>query len=142
MWAGLPRYIGGAHPALEHFSRRVGAWKPGILLSHVWVLGIKVRHPSPTFPFKIWLRHISHLASVHHAVLTDISMVTQLLETRLPHSLLLVSGSHLFNHHCCILALLQRLLIGACMLQRGTWWEPLWNRRGKLPRKTRVGRWR
>merc|ERR1719357_761811 len=65
--------------------------------------------------------------------------MTQLLQTGLPHPLLLVARSHLFYHHGCILALLQRLLLRPWMLQ-GTWWETFTHRWGELSRQSRVGR--
>lgn len=66
-------------------------------------------------------------------------MMTQLLQAGLSHSLLLVSRGHLFDHHGCVLTLLQSLLFWPWMLQ-GTWWETFTHRWGELSRQARIGR--
>lgn len=70
------------------------------------ILSINVGHPASILPVKAGLGHVPHWASVSHWARRYIAMVTQLLQTGLPHSLLLVARCHLFYHHGCILPLL------------------------------------
>lgn len=105
------------------------------------ILSINVGHSATIFPVKVGLRHAPDWASVSHWARRYIAVVTQLLQTGLPHPLLLVAGGHLFYHHGRILALLQRLLLGPRMLQ-GTWWETFTHRWGELSRQAGVGRGR
>lgn len=107
----------------------------------MWILPFNTGHPATILSVKIGLRHVPTRASVSHGARRYITVVTQLLQTGLSHPLLLVARGHLFNHHGCILALLQRLLLRPWMLQR-TWWEALTHRWGEVSRQAGVGRGR
>lgn len=103
------------------------------------ILSINVGHPATILPVKVGLWHAPDWASVSHWARRYIAVVTQLLQTGLPHPLLLVARGHLFNHHGCVLPLLQRLLLRPRMLQ-GTWRETFTHRWGELSRQAGVGR--
>lgn len=103
------------------------------------ILSINVGHPATVLPVKAGLRHAPNWAAVSHRAGRYIAVVTQLLQAGLPHPLLLVAGSHLFYHHGCVLALLQRLLLRSGMLQ-GAWGETFTHRWGKLSGQAGVGR--
>lgn len=105
------------------------------------ILSINIGHSATVLPVKVGLRHAPNRASVTHRAGRYIAVVTQLLQTGLPHPLLLVARGHLFYHHGCVLALLQRLLLRSSVLQ-GTWWETFTHGRGELSRQARVGRGR
>lgn len=105
------------------------------------ILSINVGHPATILPVKAGLRHAPDWASMSHWARRNITVVTQLLQTGLPHPLLLVARGHLFYHHGCILALLQRLLLRPRVLQ-GAWWETFTHRWGELSRQPGVSRGR
>lgn len=105
------------------------------------ILSINVGHSASILPVKVGLWHAPDRASVSHWARRNFAVVAQLLQTGLPHPLLLVARGHLFYHHGCILPLLQRLLLRPWMLQR-TWWETFTHRWGELSRQAGVGRWR
>lgn len=91
------------------------------------ILSIKIRHSATILPVKVRLGHAADWASMNHSARRNFAVVTQLLQTGLPHPLLLVSRGHLFDHHGCILPLLQRLLVRPSMLQ-WSWGEPFTHR--------------
>lgn len=99
----------------------------------MWILPFHTGHPATILSVKTGLGHVPTGASMSHGARRHVTVVTQLLQTGLSHPLLLVARGHLLDHHCCILSLLQRLLLWPGMLE-GTWWKAFVHRWGEISR--------